>query len=186
MTEYTYELKVPKDRIAVLIGKNGEIKSSLESETKTKINVDSKEGDIFVSGEDALTLYSVREVIRAIARGFNPEIAELLLKQDYSFELISLLDYVKDKNHFLRLKGRVIGADGKARKTIESLTETYLSVYGKTIGIIGRVDNVYAARKAVESLLAGSLHSSVYKWLEKRRRELKTKEFLDTDRIEDG
>jgi len=46
------------------------------------------EGDVFVKGEDALGLYSTREIIKAIGRGFNPETAKLLLKQDYSFELV--------------------------------------------------------------------------------------------------
>lgn len=181
MAEYKYDLKVPKERVAVLIGKNGEVKTELEKNTRTRIEVDSKEGDVFVIGEDPLMLYSVREVIKAIGRGFNPEIAELLLKQDYAFELIPLMDYAKEKNHFVRLKGRVIGADGKSRRTIEQLTETFISVYGKTIGVIGRIDNVFAARKAIESLLSGSLHSSVYRWLEKRRKDMKEKEFLDKD-----
>src|SRR3989338_6215396 len=71
MTEYSYELKIPKERVAVLIGKNGEIKKQLEAETNTKLKVDSQEGDVFVYGEDAITLFSVREIIRAIGRGFN-------------------------------------------------------------------------------------------------------------------
>ncbi len=174
--DYSYELKIPKDRIAVLIGKNGETKQELELETNTKIEVDSKEGDITLSGPEAIDLYAVREMIRAIGRGFNPDIARLLLKQDYAFEMITLNDYSKQKTHLLRLKGRVIGQDGKARKTVEDLTECFISVYGKTISLIGRVETIGVARRAVESLLAGSPHSSVYKWLEKQRRETKKKE----------
>ena len=67
MVEYSYELKIPKDRVAVLIGKNGEIKKQLEEHTKTKIKVDSEEGDVFVMGEDAILLFSVREIIKAIS-----------------------------------------------------------------------------------------------------------------------
>ena len=48
MVEYSYELKIPKDRVAVLIGMKGNVKKAIEEETKSKINVDSKEGDIFV------------------------------------------------------------------------------------------------------------------------------------------
>lgn len=177
--EYQYELKIPKDRVAVLIGKNGEIKKNLESETKTKIEIDSKEGDVKLTGTDALSLFNVKEIIRAIARGFNPDIADLLLKQDYMFEIISLSDYIKSKSHFTRVKGRIIGTEGKSRKTIEELTETYISVYGKTIGIIGRSENVAMARKAIESLLGGSPHSSVYRFLEKKRREMKRQEFME-------
>jgi len=176
MAEYLYDTKIPKERIAVLIGKDGITKKQIESATNIKLKIDSKEGDIFLEGEDALGLYSAREVVKAIGRGFNPDTALLLLKQDYMFEMINMLDYVKSKNQMIRLKGRVIGAEGRSRKTIEELTETYISVYGKTIGIIGFSENVAIAKKAVESLLNGSTHSSVYKWLEKRRSDMKRKD----------
>jgi len=177
MAEYLYDTKIPKERIAVLIGKDGITKKHIESATNIKLKIDSKEGDVFLEGEDALGLYSAREVVKAIGRGFNPEVALLLLKPDYMFEMLNMLDYVKSKNHMIRLKGRVIGAEGRSRKTIEDLTETYISVYGKTIGIIGFSENVAIAKKAIESLLSGSPHSSVYKWLEKRRSDMKRKDF---------
>jgi len=41
--EYSYELKIPKDRVAVLIGTDGEIKKKIEVETKTQIKIDSKD-----------------------------------------------------------------------------------------------------------------------------------------------
>jgi len=180
MEVFSYELRISKSRVAVLIGKEGSVKKGIEEATNTKINVDSKEGEVFVSGEDALGLYTTREIIKAIGRGFNPEIAQLLLKQDYVCEVVQLQDYSgKSKETMLRLKGRVIGREGKSRKLIEELTESYISVFGKTISMLGLPENVAAARHAVESLLRGSTHSSVYKWLEKRRRELKRKRFLD-------
>ena len=36
MDEYRYELKIPKERVAVLIGKDGSIKKEIEKNTKTK------------------------------------------------------------------------------------------------------------------------------------------------------
>lgn len=178
---FSYDLKIPKDRVAVLIGKNGETKKEIEESTKTHLDIDSKEGDVIISGDEAIDLFAVREMIRAIGRGFNPDTARLLLKQDYAFEMISLNDYSKQKTHLLRLKGRVIGQDGKSRKTIEDLTECFISVYGKTISLIGRVETINIARRAVESLLAGSTHAAVYKWLEKQRRETKHREFADKE-----
>lgn len=180
MDTFTYEIKIPKDRIAVIIGREGSIKKQLEDDTKTSLKVDSKEGDVFITGNDALGLYVAREIIRSIGRGFNPDVALLLLKQDYIFETINLLDYSgKSKETMLRIKGRVIGKEGKSRKYIEELTETNISVYGKTIGIIGSAENVSTAKYAIESLLMGSTHSSVYQWLEKKRKQLKRKEMLD-------
>jgi len=180
MNEFIYEIKVPKDRIAILIGKKGEVKKEIEEETKTKIKVDSDEGDVFISGDDALGLFNARELIKAIGRGFNPDIAKLLLKGDYALEVIEIKEFAgKNKGAAIRLKGRVIGEEGKSRKTIEDLTECYISVYGKTISIIGEPDNLVAARKAVEDLLKGSPHGNVYKLLEKRRRMMKRKMMVD-------
>lgn len=178
MTTYSYELKIPKERVAVLIGKKGEIKKKIEKNTKTKLKVDSKEGDIIVSGENTIDLYATRELIKAIGRGFNPDIAQLLLKQDFSFELVNIADYTRNKNDITRLKGRVIGTGGKSRRYIEMLSESDICVYGKTIGIIGRIENVTLARKAIENLLKGSSHSNVNKWLEMQRKELKRRELL--------
>ena len=173
MPEFAYELKIPKERIAVLIGKGGSIKKKIEIATSTKIEVDSKEGDVFISGTDSIRLYTTQEVIKAIGRGFNPEIAMLLFKSDYAFELININDYIKSENGLTRLKGRAIGKEGKSRRIIEDLTDTHISVYGKTIGIIGEVGNVMTSKKAVESLLNGSKHSNVYSWLEKQKKNMK-------------
>ncbi len=180
MVEYSYELKVPKNRVAVIIGKEGSIKKEIEEATNTKLNIDSTEGDIFVAGEDALGLYTAREIIKAIGRGFNPEIAKLLLKPDYIFEVVDLTEFAgKSKDAMLRLKGRVIGKEGKSRRLIEELTECSISVFGKTISVIGLPESAANARRAVESLLRGSTHANVYKWLERRRREMKRKAILE-------
>jgi len=172
MEKYSYNLKIPQERIAVLIGKNGEIKKQLEENTKTTIKVDSQEGDVSIEGKDAVNLYEVREIIKAIGRGFNPEIANLLLKQDYCFILIDISETCKPSD-LKRIKGRIIGNEGKARKTIESLTECNISVYGKTVSIIGLNENALIAKQAIESLIRGSPHSKVYIFLEKYRREMK-------------
>lgn len=176
--EYSYDLRITKDRIAVFIGSKGETKNDLEKESECKINVDSKEGDVTITGKDAIKLFALREVIKAISRGFNPDLAKQLLKQDYALEVISLNDYSKEKTAQLRLKGRVIGADGKSRNTMEALTDCSISVYGKTISMIGNVENIGNCKRAVEMLLAGSPHANVYKWLERQRKLSKTK-FVD-------
>lgn len=179
---YSYELKIPKDRVAVLIGRKGGVKKDIEMATNSRINVDSKEGDIAVSGDDPVGLLSAREVIKAIGRGFNPEIANLLLKQDYCFEILNITDYSgKSKKKMLRLKGRVIGEDGKTRRIVEELTMTNISVYGKTVCIIGWSANANLARRAVESLLSGAEHAAVYRALEKKRKELKMSPFDHDD-----
>lgn len=174
MAEFHYEMKVPKERVAVLIGKAGETKRLIEKSTKTKLNIDSKEGDITVDGEDALGLFSTKDIITAIGRGFNPDIALLLLKPDYGFEVIQIGDFIKSKSSAQRIRGRIIGEQGKARRVIEELTECNISILGKTICIIGDVQHIPMARRAIESLLGGSPHANVYRWLERQRAKMKS------------
>ncbi len=171
-----YQLKIPKLRVAVLIGKSGEVKRQIEEATHARLSIDSKEGDVTLTAEDGLDLYSAKEVVQAIGRGFNPNVARLLLKGDYAFEKIDLSEHAATKNHFIRLKGRIIGAGGKCRRLIEELTECHLSIYGKTIGIIGEPENVASARQAVGLLIKGSMHSTVYRWLEKKGKQIRERE----------
>jgi ribosomal RNA assembly protein len=170
--EYAYVMKIPKDRIAVLIGVKGAGKKELEEYSYSKISIDSKEGDVTISGKDAIKLYELREVVKAIGRGFSPETARLLLKPDYMLEVISLKDYgVDNKNKLIRVRSRIIGTGGKARRTLETLTRTNLSIYGKTISVLGEANDVANAKRAIDMLITGSMHSGVYKWLEGQRRK---------------
>src|SRR3989338_3399707 len=182
MKEFVSELKITKERVAILIGTGGAIKREIEKSTKTSLKIDSKEGDIFISGEDGLGIYTATEVIKAISRGFNPEIAMLLLKPEYSFEIIDLTNYTgKSKNNLMRMKGRIIGSEGKSRRLLEELTETNISVYGKTVAVIGEIANVTTAREAIDSLARGSPHSRVYRFLEKKRSQMKRNYLMGED-----
>ena len=173
-----YQIKIPKDRIAVLIGTKGKTKAEIEERMQASIHVDSKEGDVRVTGEDAVKLYGAQSIIKAIARGFNPKIALRLEKQDWALEIIDLNDWHEKKNHQERMKGRVIGKGGKSREIIEELTGASVSVYGKTVGVLGPVETVGIAKQAVDMLLEGANHSTVFSYLEKKRREAKRAEIL--------
>ncbi|MCU0861129.1 MAG: KH domain-containing protein, partial [Methanomassiliicoccales archaeon] len=72
-----------------------------------------------------------------------------------------------------RQRARVIGSNGKTRRLIEDLTGVYMSVYGSTVGLIGQPEQVEVARKAVDILLRGSEHSTVYSYLERSRPKLR-------------
>ena len=79
------EIKIAKERIAILIGKKGEIKRKIARLTNTKIKVDSKEGDVIITGEDGLGVYAAKQIVQAIARGFNPDKALSLLDDENIF-----------------------------------------------------------------------------------------------------
>ena len=165
------EIRIAKERIPILIGKKGEIKRKISRLTNTKIKVDSKEGDVLITGENGLGVYNAKQIINAIGRGFNPEKALMLLNDEIIFEVINIRDYARNlKNDLKRLKARLIGKQGKARDTIEALARVDLSIYGKTVAIIGKTENVDIARHAINNLLAGSRHGKVYSYLERQRK----------------
>ena len=171
-------VKIPMERIAVLIGKNGETKLQIETLTQTSIEIDSKEGLVHIvntpEAENPLAVWKARDIIKAIGRGFSPERALNLLDEEAYLEIIDLSAiFGRNEKAIKRIKGRVIGEAGKTRKLIEELTGTVLSVYGNTISLIGPIKILKIAKKAVNMLIDGLSHSTVYQFLYKKRREMK-------------
>ncbi|MBL7051408.1 RNA-processing protein, partial [Candidatus Woesearchaeota archaeon] len=60
-------------------------------------------------------------------------------------------------------------------------TDTHIVVYGKTIGIVGKLENVSIARQALEMLLEGSPHGNVFKWLDMKKKDLIRREFEENN-----
>lgn len=171
---YTEIIKIPKERIAVLIGKKGETKRYLEQRTHTRIKVSSQEGEVSIHAEDSFNTFATVPVIKAIARGFNPEIAIQLLKENYHLEIMDMRDFAKNsKKKMDRIRARLIGTQGKAREMLEQLTNTRIVIHGRTVAVIGGVDEVHIARQGVEKLLQGSPHSNVYSFIETQMRKLR-------------
>ncbi len=169
---YSEELKIPKERIAVMIGKKGKTKRTLERRTKTDIRV-SKEGEISITAKESFNTFIAVPIIKAIGRGFNPDIATLLVRDNFHLEVIDMRDFAKDsKARMQRIRARLIGTDGKAWKMLEKLTNTHIAVHGRTAAVIGLVEEVHIARQAIEKLLGGSPHSNVYHFIESQMHNL--------------
>lgn len=189
MPETDY-LKIPQNRVGALIGSNGKVKKSIENATGTILDIDSEDGIVYISPredmEDPLGVWNANHIVKAIARGFNPEIALKLVRDEIYLEVISLPLYVgKSRKALARHKGRIIGKDGKTREIITEMAEVDMVVYGKTVSLIGEMDNIMIAKEAIEMILNGSRHKSVYGFLEHKKENLKMKEFKDLVGIED-
>jgi ribosomal RNA assembly protein len=153
------KIRMPEDRLAILIGTRGRTKRALEGKTKTKIYV---EEEVTISGE-AVDVMTAENVVKAIARGFSPENAFDLIDESYT---LGLMELSKDKRLLKRIRSRLIGTAGKARRNLELLTKTKISIYGRTVGIIGKYDNVELAEDAINRLIKGFSHRNVYEYLE--------------------
>lgn len=172
---FQHTLKIPRERIGALIGKGGRVKQQIEKRCGVEIEVDSETGDAIISGSkpvEQMEAFRAVEVITAISRGFSPERAyHLFDDEEVVFQQMDLHDYAgKSPNALERIKGRIIGEGGKARRMIEELSGTYISVYGHTVAFIGNYGEVKRATDAIAMLAKGSMHKSVYTMLQGARR----------------
>jgi len=174
-------LRIPKERVGVLIGPEGNVKKSIEEKLSVDLQIESEDGGIMImmkeKAEDPSLLFKATDVITAIGRGFSPEHAFRLVRTEEA--ILDVIDlrtvFGRSESDIRRIKGRIIGMEGKTRRLIEELTDSDVAVYGHTVSIIGNIEEAQAAREAVQMLIDGSMHSAVYRFLHKKRRELKKK-----------
>lgn len=171
-------IKVPGERIGVLIGRKGAVIGKIKQECRVNVDVESESGNVIVRYDSSSLIegnpFKALEIISAIARGFSPERAFKLLDEDVVFQLLDIRDYVGNSQSSMnRLKGRIIGERGKSRRTIEELSGADVSVYGHTVGFIGIFEAIKVAVEAIVLLSKGSSHRSVYAMLQNYRRKLK-------------
>jgi ribosomal RNA assembly protein len=171
-------VKIPKERVGILIGPEGKTKKYIEDKLQVKLVVD-KEGSVQIvlaeNCTDPSLLLRGKDLVTAIGRGFPPETAfRLINNEDDIFDMIDLrVIFGRSESDIKRIKGRIIGSEGKTRKLIEELTEADVVVYGHTVGIIGSFTEADAARNAVQMVIDGCEHHTVYNYLQKKRTELK-------------
>jgi len=179
MSKQNAFVKIPKERVGVLIGPDGKVKEHIEEKLKVKLEIDGEQGNVTINLDenagDPSLLFRTKDVVTAIGRGFSPEHAFRLIRdEDAVFDVIDLRTiFGRSESDIKRIKGRIIGMNGKTRRIIEELTSANVVVYGFTVGIIGTFEQADAARNAIQMLIEGCQHHSVYNFLAKKRREMK-------------
>ena len=82
---YHETIKVPEDRIGVIVGRNGKVRKRVEQLANVKIEVN-PEGIVTItapeSTEDPILVWKARDIVRAMARGFSPKNALTLIDDD--------------------------------------------------------------------------------------------------------
>ncbi len=169
--------KIPKDRVAILIGKSGKTRKEIERQGDVALNVNSMEGEVsIIQRGDPLKATITVSVIQAIGRGFSPEKAMLLYVEGFTLSIITLRDFAKaGSRRISEIKARIIGRNGRTREIVEEMTSTFISVYGDTVSIIGDYISIEYGKEAVMRLISGSKQRTVYLYLEKQIRHIKMK-----------
>jgi len=156
------------------IGKVISNKKKLESELKIKIT--NKGKNIFISGKPENEFIGL-EVMEALDLGFSAERALLLKNPDILLQIINIKNITK-KHNLEAIRARIIGTNGRTLKTVNNLTNCFISLKDNQIGIIGDNEYIEEAVQAMTSLVRGSKQGHVYGRLE---REKKKKRLMNKD-----
>ena len=168
--------RIPKNRIAVLIGKRGSTRKMIEDACGASLHIESNSGDVSViwpedEVADPIIKMKLPDVIFAIGRGLAPKRAVQLLEDEVFLRMYDIREWVgRQPNQTRRMRSRLIGTNGRIRSLIEELTGTEMAIYGSTVLVIGDQESLVLATPAIEGILQGSEHGTVLFGLEQDRK----------------
>lgn len=160
------QILIPHKRAALLDKKTiGELVARLGCKIEIEDNVLTIDGESYDE-------FNAKNVITAFGRGFSLDKAYRLLNEDFFFQQINLKDAFGSKEQIMRVKARIIGTEGKAKEYIESVSGADIAVFGSSVSIIGKIDDLKVAEAAVRMLIGGGTHKTAYMVMEKERMKL--------------
>ncbi len=170
--EEKYYLEI--DRIPVFIGVAGSKKREMEKKFDCKIDINSKSGEVTIDCEDSVSIFVLSNVISAVNLGHNPDNAMMLEDETFVLDLIDVKNHIKDHSRLKVVMGRIIGKDGSTRKVIEEITKCHVSVKDHFVSVIGPYENTILVHEALDMLIKGASHKSLYSYLERNKTNVNT------------
>jgi ribosomal RNA assembly protein len=153
-----------------IFNKTGEIrkhKEELERKLKVSISITGKK--VVIEG-DAMDEYESSLVLDAIDLGFSAKKALQLKDPEMTFRKINIKKFSKPQRRG-DVRSRIIGTEGKTKRTIENIGSCDMVVKGNEIGIICPAETIEETTTAIINLVRGSKQSNVYAFMEKMNRE---------------
>ena len=80
-------IRIPIERIGVIIGKSGNTKRRIEKKCNVDLNIDSETGEVIITSDKIdgnISPFKAVEIVSAIGRGFSPENSLRLLHGESS------------------------------------------------------------------------------------------------------
>ena len=148
------------------IGKIRKAKEMLEKKLNIKINITGKK--IEFSG-GAIEEYEAEKILRAIDFGFTIPKAMLIKEQELEFDIIHIKNYSR-KQDLRPVRARIIGREGRTRKTLENISGSYLKINDGEVGAIGNIESIENVKTAITKLIRRTKQANTYRYLEKTNR----------------
>jgi ribosomal RNA assembly protein len=104
--------------------------------------------------------------------GFSAKKALTLLNDDITFRKIPIKNFTRRKN-LKEVRGRIIGKEGKTKRTIENIADCEVIVNGNEVGVICTADEVEETTTAITNLIRGTKEANIYGFLERMNKEKK-------------
>ena len=169
--------RVPKHRIAVLIGKGGQTRKMLEEISGAELDIDSQTGEVMAEWKeepDRVVRMKMPDVVLAIGRGLAPSRAIQLIQDDVFLRMYDIREWVgRQPNQTRRMRSRLIGRNGRIRSLIEQISNCEMAIHGSTVLVIGDREGIALAGPAIEGILRGSEHSTILHGLEQDRKRMR-------------
>ena len=169
--------RVPKNRIAVLIGKGGQTRKMLEEISGAELDIDSQTGEVMAEWKeepDPVVRMKMPDVVLAIGRGLAPSRAIQLIQDDVFLSMYDIREWVgRQPNQTRRMRSRLIGRNGRIRSLIEEISNCEMAIHGSTVLVIGDREGIALAGPAIEGILRGSEHSTILHGLEQDRKRMR-------------
>ncbi len=148
-----------------------EIKNRIEKTLNCKIKI--KNDLIEISG-NVFDVLKAKKILNAFNNCFEIEDCIKLIDENYDLIEINVKEYSKKASRQKELIGRVIGTKGKVKNIIEEYTQTKILIKDKDkkIFILGKLENIEIAKNAIEMILEGKKHSTVFNYLDKTKKGL--------------
>lgn len=159
-------VQLPDERWSVLA--DSEHVELIEQQTGASISLDDELKIARVTHDNSIDELTATEVIEATASGFRPHVALRLLDESTVFNEIDIKAHTRNQKALHRQKGRLIGKNGRTKELIQELTGVQLKIQNRRVFLLGGLTAVNTAREAIERLLSGAPHSSVYAFLEQQ------------------
>jgi len=152
---------------SILVSNMRKVKRAVPSiENVVKVKIGFGKDKVSVQGAE-LNEFLVAKIIRAIDFGFDIDDALLLLKDDFVLDFVDVKENTRRKN-LKDVRSRIIGTDGRVRRTIEKLTGAEIVISNNKIGVIVDADHLSATIQGIEGLISGSKHGNVFGYLERQ------------------
>ncbi|MBR9689801.1 MAG: RNA-processing protein [Candidatus Altiarchaeota archaeon] len=157
-------VSIPDERIGRVVGKNGEVKKSIEKQGRVKLKIE--DGTVTITGE-SLDILNAKDVVKAIGLGFTKDYAFELFNDNLQLIVFDVAEAIPEA-HMSRLMGRIIGEHGKVKTHIEIKLQTKILVTDTEVAGIGSPSRLQVLREVLERLLGGATHANVYKHIDRR------------------